>query len=244
MDKYFNFEFIRTESGWIDFEVSIQTITFRYSFSNVISTQPEELIVWLEKIYNKEYCEFECDTEGMKFWFNYDGENFYVYDPNNILNENTDKEKYLHGVIKISRLKLCKTIYKAFRDFVVSKKYKKVEWQDETSFEETLIDAYGSLDEAIEIVSSKSLEDFYDDYIERTGFSKYLTQFSLFIELENQNLPFYMKEYRIKDTYNAADISGKRDIIRKYISDVVFGYDGGKLREIKSDILEDLIKES
>ena len=39
-------------------------------------------------------------------------------------------------------------IYKAFRTFVTSKKYRKVYWQKD-SFEETLVDGYGSLEKAL-----------------------------------------------------------------------------------------------
>lgn len=63
MNKNFSFEFTKTENGWLDFEIHIQNATFHYFFSDDISTQPEELIIWLEKIYNKDYCEFECETD-------------------------------------------------------------------------------------------------------------------------------------------------------------------------------------
>ena len=69
MNKYFSFEFTKTDSGWLDFEIHIQNATFHYFFSDDISTQPEELILWLEKIYNKDYCEFDCETEDFLFDF-------------------------------------------------------------------------------------------------------------------------------------------------------------------------------
>lgn len=53
MNKNFSFEFTKTESGWLDFEIHIQNATFHYFFSDDINTQPEELIIWLEKFITK-----------------------------------------------------------------------------------------------------------------------------------------------------------------------------------------------
>ena len=56
--------------------------------------------------------------------------------------------KVAFTVVEISRIDLCTIIYKAFRTFVTSKKYRKVYWQ-KVSFEETLVDGYGSLEKAL-----------------------------------------------------------------------------------------------
>lgn len=137
MSESFRIEFLDTQYGWIDFDITILNQTFHYSFSNVISTQPEELISWLEKIYNKEYCEFCCDIEGFLFYLNYDGKKLRLYDEINILGQEAENEqrKYLHAVIEVSRTELCQTIYKAFREFVSSDRYKPAEWEDEDALE-------------------------------------------------------------------------------------------------------------
>lgn len=208
MSESFKFEFLDTESGWIDFEISIYNQTFHYSFSDAISTQPEELIGWLEKIYNEEYCEFDCNTEDFHFYLNYDGKTLWLYDQMNPLGKEAenDQHKYLHATIEISRIELCRIIYKAFRDFVTSKKYKSVEWQSEVTFEETLIDSYGSLDNAIEVGASKRLQEFYEDYIEKSGFEKYSTGFELFQELEHSDYP----SHPIESTFDSSDKYGRK----------------------------------
>ena len=104
MNKNFSFEFTKTDSGWLDFEIHIQNATFHYSFSDVVSTKPEELILWLEKIYNKDYCEFECDTEDFFFWFDYDGKEFRLYDQNNLIYEDR-KRSCLWANEKVEELK-------------------------------------------------------------------------------------------------------------------------------------------
>ena len=237
MAEHFSFEFLNTESGWIDFEITYYHAKFWHQFSNVVSTPLEELIYWLEKIYNRQYCEFDCDTEGYHFYLNYDGKYLRLYDQTNLLSKEDENEehKYLHAVIEINRTDLCKTIYKAFRDFVMSPKYKKVEWQEETTFKETLLDAYETLDNALEIASSKTLQEFYDDYIERTCFTKYVTGFELFDELESPT-----KEYPIQQSYDKASKDERKTIIKKYLDDTVHR-DGSKLQEIKSDTLELLL---
>ena len=107
MNKNFSFEFIKTDSGWLDFEIHIQNATFHYFFSDDISTQPEELILWLEKIYNKDYCEFECETEDFFLWFDYDGKEFRLYDQINLL-EKTGYDRHF-------------TSFKFFSEFEIPK---------------------------------------------------------------------------------------------------------------------------
>ena len=51
MSEKLKIEFLRTDVWWIDFVIKIYNVHFYYSFSEVYSTQPEELIFWLEKIY-------------------------------------------------------------------------------------------------------------------------------------------------------------------------------------------------
>lgn len=240
MSENFRFEFLNTDYGWIDFDITVLNQTFHYSFSNVVSTQPEELISWLEKIYNKEYCEFDCNTEDFHLYLNYDGKQLFLYDQNNLLDEGSENQdnKYLHAVIKISRTELCQNIYKAFRDFVMSKRYKAVEWQSEITFEETLIDAYGTLENAVEVCSSKTLQDFYDDYIEKTGFKKYYTGFELFKELEYSGY----SSHPIESAYDKATKDERKSMILKYASDDAGSGDGGKLKEVKSELLEKVLK--
>ena len=237
MNKNFSFEFTKTDSGWLDFEIHIQNATFHYSFSDVVSTKPEELILWLEKIYNKDYCEFECDTEDFFFWFDYDGKEFRLYDQNNLLGKSDENanHKYLHGVVEISRIDLCTIIYKAFRTFVTSKKYRKVYWQ-KVSFEETLVDGYGSLEKALDFASTKTLSDFYDDYLEKTGYERYCT-FSIFSEFESTKL----SDFPISSTFDFLDSEGKKSMILKYASDIE-GYDGTELQKVESEVLENLLK--
>lgn len=210
MNKNFSFEFTKTESGWLDFEIHIQNATFHYFFSDDISTQPEELIIWLEKIYNKDYCEFECETEDFFLWFDYDGKEFRLYDQINLLEKSEENEnhKYLHGVVEISRIDLCTMIYKAFRTFVTSKKYRKVYWQ-KVSFEETLVDGYGSLEKALNFASTKTLSDFYDDYLEKTGYDRHFTSFKFFSEFEIPKL----SDFPISSSFDSLDSEGKKSMI-------------------------------
>lgn len=239
MSEKLKIEFLRTDVWWIDFVIKIYNVHFYYSFSEVYSTQPEELILWLEKIYKQNYCELKFDVEDYYFYFDYDGKKFYLYDENNLLGEADDSvnHKYLHAVVEISRIELCKIFYKAFRDFVTSKKYRKIYWQT-VSFEETLIDCYGSLDYALDFASSKTLAEFYDDYIQKTGYEKFLTSFELFDKFESADSSCYP----IAVSYDFLTPEEKKDMIKKYCSDEVGG-EGGKLSEVKSEILEQLLEE-
>lgn len=238
MNKEFDFKFNTTNSGWIDFDITIQNTTFTYSFSDVISTEPEELIAWLEKIYNQDYCIFECDTEGFIFCLDYDGENLRLLEKGN--QRIGEFHNPLKAYVKIDRIKLCKIIYKAFRDFVNSKNYKKVEWQYETTFKETLIDGYGSFENAVSVAITKTLQEFYDDYIEKTEFTKYLTGFKLFKELEYAGYT----THPIEESYNCSNQTQKRLLLEKFSNDIVNNGDGGKLREVISETLENLIKDN
>ena len=238
MNKNFSFEFTKTESGWLDFEIHIQNATFHYFFSDDISTQPEELILWLEKIYNKDYCEFECETEDFFVWFDYDGKEFRLYDQINLLGkfEENRIHKYLHGVVEISRIDLCTIIYKAFRTFVTSKKYRKVYWQ-KVSFEETLVDGYGSLEKALDFASTKTLSDFYDDYIEKTGYDRYFTTFTIFREFETTE----ELDFPLSSSFDSLDSEGKKSMILKYATHIE-GYNGNELHKIQPEVLENLLK--
>ena len=69
MSEKLKIDFLSTEGGWIDFVIKIYNVHFYYSFSEVYSTQPEELILWLEKIYKQNYCELKFDVENYYFYF-------------------------------------------------------------------------------------------------------------------------------------------------------------------------------
>ena len=119
---------------------------------------------------------------------------------------------------------------------LLQKKYRKVYWQ-KVSFEETLVDGYGSLEKVLDFASTKTLSDFYDDYIEKTGYDRYFTTFTIFREFETTE----ELDFPLSSSFDSLDSEGKKSMILKYATHIE-GYNGNELHKIQPEVLENLLK--
>jgi hypothetical protein len=85
--------------------------------------------------------------------------------------------------------------------------------------------------------SKKTLSKFYDDYIEKTGYDRYFTTFTIFREFETTE----ELDFPLSSSFDSLDSEGKKSMILKYASEIE-GYTGNELQKIKSEVLEDLLK--
>lgn len=229
------FEFIGTDSGWIDLFFEYGPYKITYSFSDV-ETKPEELIYWVEKIYNGEFCEFDCSQEDVHWYLDYNGKKLLISDDRNFEGTNIKHEKKVRLQIDIKKDDLCKLIYSSFRKFVKSNLYFRVQWDGET-FEEFLIENFGSIDIALEECSKCTLNEFYNkckNFIPSSAVP--LLYFDIFDEYETNN------SIRLSETYDSLNLNDKKEFVKKYLNDWQGpGLAEVNLKEVKSEVLDNLL---
>lgn len=229
------FEFTDTISGWIDFYFSYGPIRISYSFSNVC-TKPEELIKWIEDVYNNQFTEFDCDMEDVHWYLDYDGKFLTISDTRNFEGTNEHNEKRPRLKIQIEKDKLCTLLYSSFRRFATSNLYSRIHWDGET-LEEFLVEKFGTLDTALEEASKGTLNDFYLKCLQFMPSSKHLLFFEIFEEFESE------KARKLSEQFDNYSIEEKKNFIKKYLDD----WESPMVAEVnlmtlKSEPLEKLIK--
>ena len=231
------FEFTGTDSGWIDLFFKYKYMTLEYTFS-AVDTKPEELISWLENIYNDKYDEFVCSTEDFKWYLDYDGNNLTISDNSNIEGANKNSRKTARMQIPITKRDVCTLFYKSFRVFSSSMRYCRFRW-DEITFKDYLLEKFGTLDTALTAAVKGSLADFYKLCLEQIPKPELGLGFKLFDEFESGFAE------KLSDTFDQANNDKKKEIIEQYYSDTS-GFDKSckNLRDVKSTVLEQLCERS
>lgn len=87
------------------------------------------------------------------------------------------------------------------------------------------------------LASKKTLSEFYDDYIEKTGYDRYFTTFTIFREFETTE----ELDFPLSSSFDSLDSEGKKSMILKYATHIE-GYNGNELHKIKPEVLENLLK--
>lgn len=83
----------------------------------------------------------------------------------------------------------------------------------------------------------KTLSEFYDDYIEKTGYDRYFTTFTIFREFETTE----ELDIPLSSSFDSLDSEGKKSMILKYATHIE-GYNGNELHKIQPEVLENLLK--
>lgn len=224
-DKLY-FEYTGCEAGWIDFTIRYNETKLDYYFSYVYD-DPKNLIEWAEKIYNEEYLEYYSDAEGWFWYLNYDGKYLSIFDDKFDDEKNPYNDKIMRLKIQISKDDLCRTLYKALKDFHKSGLYIPREWESIT-FAEVLTKVYDNSDIILDRLKTKSLDEILKELKELYVPDNYgIENFWLFDDSE----------------YNFADLKHRKEILEEAVADEsdYIGYGGLPVMEINSPILERLL---
>lgn len=87
------------------------------------------------------------------------------------------------------------------------------------------------------LASKKTLSEFYDDYIEKTGYDRYFTTFTIFREFETTE----ELDFPLSSSFDSLNSEGKKSMILKYATHIE-GYNGNELHKIQPEVLENLLK--
>ncbi len=250
-------DFYEADAGWLRYKLTIGQHSFNDMFSHVFDPLPD-LKHWLEAIsIGVQQTSFQYDNEGDDIKFDFER----VCWDREVL---TISEAYENGEIfiksNIDRRQVVKAFYLGLLTFANSDKFNSQEWEVEylkerlckilNIDEETLIEQLANLDkkELGEILFN--VDPTYDvSFPEATDKNE---EWNMFLqetidkdrvvsnELKSVETP---AEWDIPNEYNFWTIEKKREFVIECINETTNGYDGMKINDFRSSIIENYLDE-
>lgn len=255
--EFLSVDFYEVDAGWLRYKLTIGQQTFDDSFSYAFDPLPD-LKHWLEAIsIGVQQASFQYDNEGNDIKFDFER----VCWDREVL---TISEAYENGKIfiksNIDRHQIVKAFYLGLLNFASSDKFSSKEWEVEymkerlckilNIDEETLIEqlTYLGKKELGEILFNADptyLVSFPEATDENEEFEMFLQDTidkdkGISNKLKSVEKPV---EWNIPKKYNFWTTDKKREFVIECINETTKGYDGMKIKDFRSSIIEKYLDE-
>ena len=250
-------DFYEAEAGWLRYKLTAGQQSFNDSFSHVFDPLPY-LKHWLEAIsIGVQQTSFQYDNEGKEIKFDFER----VYWGKEVL---TISEAYESGDIfikaTIDRRQIVKAFYLGLLTFASSDKFVSKEWEIEymkerlckilKTDEETLIGQLADLNKKeLGVILFNADPTYYVSFPEAKDKNE---EWNMFLqdtidknnetsnELKRVETP---REWNIPDEYNFWPTDKKREYVIRCLNNTTNGYDGMKIDDFRSTIIERYLDE-
>jgi len=250
-------DFYKCYGGWLCFKLNIGEQSFDDRFSHVFDPLLD-LKNWLEAISTGvKQTSFNYDNEGTEFKFDFER----VYWKKEVL---TISETHENGkeLIKatVDRKQIVKSFYLGLLTFASSDKFKSEEWEIEylkerlcdmlNIDEETLIEQLADLDKKeLGKLLFNANPMYWISFPEAKDKNEECDMFIQDIDDKNNEIVNELKraetpmEWNIPDEYNFWTTDKKRHFVIQCINETTHGYDGMKIKDFRSSIIEKYLDE-
>ncbi len=208
-------EFYEIDAGWLSYKITTKKQSFKDSFSHIYDPVPD-LKYWLEAIcIGVQQTSFQYNNEGMNIKFDFEKTYYFGKEILTIKDINEDGETFIEA--NVDKQQMVKAFYFGLLDFVNSDKLSPRQWEAEY-FKERLCKMLK--------LSEKALIQVLLGF-DRKELGK------LFSNAD----PEY-GEYDMPKGYNSWTMNKKQKFIIACANEAMPGYDGAKLNDFRSAIIE------